>query len=194
MVMLDIEEMTLQAARLRQKAALVDLSSDAIIARDRDSVITFWNHGAQDTYGWTAEEAVGKVSHVLLQTSSPGDGADIDALLRSRDRWQGDVTHTRRDGTRILVESSHVVYRAANGDVLGILEINRDITDRQRMIDELAHNAAELAAARRKNEFLATLAHELRNPLTPLRNGIHILDMIGNRAPEAIAARDAIKR
>src|SRR2546427_5788620 len=84
-VLLDIEEVTLQAARLRQKAALIDLSSDAIIARDRDSVITFWNHGAQDTYGWTATEAIGKVSHVLLQTSSPGDGADIDALLRSRD-------------------------------------------------------------------------------------------------------------
>src|SRR6266542_1992385 len=194
-VLLDVEEVTLQAARLRQKAALIDLSSDAIIARDRDSVITFWNQGAQDMYGWTEAEAVGKVSHALLQTSSPGDGTDIDALLRSRDRWQGEVTHARRDGTRILVESSHVVYRAANGDVLGILEINRDITDRQRMIDELGRNAAELAAAdRRKNEFLATLAHELRNPLTPLRNGIHILDMIGNRAPEAIAARDAIKR
>ncbi|TMG85535.1 MAG: PAS domain S-box protein, partial [Betaproteobacteria bacterium] len=194
-VLLDVEQLTSQAARLRQKTALIDLSSDAIIARDRDSVITFWNHGAQDMYGWTATEAIGKVSHALLQSSSPGDGADIDALLRSRDRWQGKVTHTRRDGTRILVESSHVVHRAENGDVLGILEINRDITDRQRMIDELARNAAELAAAdRRKNEFLATLAHELRNPLTPLRNGIHILDMIGNRAPEAIAARDAIKR
>ncbi|HEY2969178.1 MAG TPA: chemotaxis protein CheB [Casimicrobiaceae bacterium] len=194
-VLLDIEELTLQAARLRQKAALIDLSSDAIIVRNRDSVITFWNHGAQDTYGWTATEAIGKVSHALLQTSSPGAGGDIDALLRSRDRWQGEVTHTRRDGTRILVESSHVVHRAENGDLLGILEINRDITDRQRMIDELARNAAELAAAdRRKNEFLATLAHELRNPLTPLRNGIHILDMIGSRESEAIEARGAIKR
>ncbi|TMH67225.1 MAG: hybrid sensor histidine kinase/response regulator, partial [Betaproteobacteria bacterium] len=79
--------------------------------------------------------------------------------------------------------------------MLGILEINRDITDRQRMIDELGRNAVDLAAAdRRKNEFLATLAHELRNPLTPLRNGIHILDMIGGREREAITARDAIKR
>src|SRR2546425_11501163 len=192
-VLLDIEEMTLQAARLRQMVALIDHSSDAIIGRDRDSVITFWNHGAQDMYGWTATEAVGKVSHELLQSSA--SGTDIDALLRSLDRWQGEGTHAPPHGTRMLVESSHVVHRAQNGDVLGILEINRDITDRQRMIDELAHNAAELAAAdRRKNEFLATLAHELRNPLTPLRNGIHILDMIGNRAPEAIAARDAIKR
>jgi len=93
----------------------------------------------------TADEAVGKVSHALLQSSAPG--TDIDALLRSLDRWQGDVTHTRRDGTRILVESSHVVHRAENGDVLGILEINRDITDRQRMIDELGRNAVDLAAA-----------------------------------------------
>ncbi|OLC67971.1 MAG: hypothetical protein AUH79_03800 [Betaproteobacteria bacterium 13_1_40CM_4_64_4] len=192
-VLLDIEQVTMQAARLRQMVALIDHSSDAIIGRDRDSVITFWNHGAQDMYGWTATEAVGKVSHELLQSSA--SGTDIDALLRSLDRWQGEVTHARRDGTRMLVESSHVVHRAENGDVLGILEINRDITDRQRMIDELARNAADLAAAdRRKNEFLATLAHELRNPLTPLRNGIHILDMIGGPELEAIAARDAIKR
>jgi two-component system CheB/CheR fusion protein len=178
---------TSQAARLRQKAALIDLSSDAIIARDRDSVITFWNQGARDMYGWTAAEALGKVSHALLQTS-PGGGTDIDALLHSRDRWQGEVTHTRRDGTRIRVESRHVVHRAENGDVLGILEINRDITDRQRMMDELA------AADRRKNEFLATLAHELRNPLAPVRNGIHVLDAIGSQEPRAVEARDAITR
>jgi two-component system, chemotaxis family, CheB/CheR fusion protein len=186
-VLFDIEQVTSQAARLRQKAALIDLSSDAIIARDRDSVITLWNHGAQDMYGWSADEAIGKVSHALLQTS-PGGGTDIDALLRSHDRWQGDVTHTRRDGTRILVESRHVVHRAENGEVLGILEINRDITDRQRMIDELA------AADRRKNEFLATLAHELRNPLAPMSSGIHVLDAIGNQEPRATEARDAIKR
>ena len=186
-VLFDIEEVTSQAARLRQKAALIDLSSDAIIARDRDSVITFWNQGAQGMYGWTEAEALGKVSHTLLQTS-PGGGTDIDALLHSRDRWQGEVTHTRRDGTRILVESRHVVHRGENGDVLGILEINRNITDRQRMIDELA------AADRRKNEFLATLAHELRNPLAPMRNGIHVLDAIGGREPRVVEARDAIKR
>jgi two-component system CheB/CheR fusion protein len=193
-VLFDIEEVTSQAARLRQKAALIDLSSDAIIARDRDSVITFWNHGAQDMYGWSAEEAVGKVSHALLQTSA-GGGTDIDALLHGRDRWQGEVTHTRRDGSRIVVESRHVVHRAENGDVLGILEINRDTTDRKRMMDELERNADDLAVAdRRKNEFLATLAHELRNPLAPMSNGIHVLDAIGSQEPRAVEAREAITR
>ncbi len=186
-VLFNVEEVTAQAARLREKAALIDLSSDAIIARDRDSVITFWNHGAQDMYGWTEAETLGKVAHALLQTS-PGGGTDIDALLRSQDRWQGEVTHTRRDGMRILVESRHVVHRAENGDVLGILEINRDITDRARMMAELS------AADRRKNEFLATLAHELRNPLAPMSNGIHVLDAIGEQEPRAVEARDAINR
>jgi len=81
-----------------------------------------------------------------------------------------------------------VVHRAENGDVLGILEINRDITDRQRMMDELA------AADRRKNEFLATLAHELRNPLAPMSNGIRVLNAISSQEPRAVEARDAIKR
>jgi two-component system CheB/CheR fusion protein len=194
-VLLDVEQVTLQAARLLQKAKLIDMSSDAIIVRDRDSVITFWNHCAQAMYGWTAEEAIGKDLHALLPTSSPVDGTEIDALLRSRNHWQGEATHTRRDGTRILVESSHVVNRAENGEVLGILEINRDITDRQRMIDDLARNATELAAAdKRKNEFLAVLAHELRNPLTPLRNSVSFLSMIGGQGAEAIEAGKMIER
>jgi len=187
-VLFDVEEVTAQAERLRQKAALLAMSSDAIIARDKDSVITFWNHGAERTYGWRADEAVGKNSHALLQNDSGGAGDEIDAMLRAHDRWQGEIPHVRRDGTIIIVESRQVVERGPGGDVAATLEINRDITERKRILDQLAE------ADRRKNEFLATIAHELRNPLAPVQNGMQLLNVVDSNSPEAGRAREMIER
>jgi two-component system CheB/CheR fusion protein len=186
-VLLDVEQVTAQAARLRENAALLELSADAIIVRNHDSIITFWNRGAEDTYGWKASEAIGKNSHALLQGGS-GTGSEIDSMLRASERWQGELAHVKRDGTKIIVESRHVVQRAPGGEVLSILEINRDITEQRRMMDRLA------AEDRAKNEFLATLGHELRNPLTPLRNCVEVLRMIGGTSPEAVEVRDTIQR
>ncbi|HZI83472.1 MAG TPA: ATP-binding protein, partial [Casimicrobiaceae bacterium] len=188
LVLFDIEEITAQASRLREKASLLDLSLDAIIVRDRDSVVTFWNQGAELTYGWKANEATGKNSHALLQDDAMASGAEIDAMLRSQGHWQGEITHRRRDGTEIVVESRQVVHRTPGGGILAILQIDRDVTDRKRMIDELA------AADRAKNDFLATLGHELRNPLTPIRNGMEVLRMLGGQAPEMIEVRESIER
>jgi len=187
-VLLDVEDVTAQAERLRQKAALLDLSADAIIVRNHDDVISFWNGGAERTYGWSAKEALGKHSHALLLPEGSAAGADIDALLRSQDHWQGEISHLRRDGTRIVVDSRQAVHRSEGGEVLEILEINRDVTERKRMLDELAE------ADRRKDEFLATLGHELRNPLTPLRNGMQLLRMVGADTREASQVRESMER
>jgi two-component system, chemotaxis family, CheB/CheR fusion protein len=187
-VLFDIEEITSQAARLRVKAGLLALSADAIIVSDRDSAITFWNHGAEATYGWKAAEVIGKNSHALLDGGVSESGEDIDAILGANERWQGEITHRRRDGTRIVVESRQVVQRDPRGEVLAILEINRDVTERRRMIDDLA------AADKAKDNFLATLGHELRNPLTPLRNGLEVLRMVGTDSPEAVEVRESIER
>jgi len=188
MVVLDAEEVAAQAARLRGKAGLLDLSSDAIIARDRHGAITLWNHGAELTYGWKAAEAVGEDADALLQPSASDPGTDIEAMLRANSRWQGEMTHVRRDGAPIIVESRQVVQRGPGGEMLAILEINRDVTERRRLMDELA------AADKAKSDFLATLGHELRNPLTPLRNGMEVLRMLGGQAPEAAEVRQTMER
>ena len=186
--LVDIEEITAQAERLRVKAKLLELSSDAIITRDKDSIITFWNRGAELTYGWKAEEAIGKNCRSLLEGALTRTGEDIDAALRTHDRWSGEITHVKRDGTRIVVDSRQVVHREPEGEVLEILEINRDVSERKRMLDELAQ------ADRAKTTFLATLGHELRNPLTPLRNGMEILRRLESNAPEAARMRETIER
>lgn len=116
---------------LNEQTQLLDLAHDAIIVRDLDSVITYWNQGAQLTYGWTREEAVGKTSHTLFQTVFPEPFEEVKRKLR-KGWWEGELVHTRRDGARIIVASRQVVQCDGRGEPLAILEINRDITDRKK--------------------------------------------------------------
>jgi signal transduction histidine kinase len=115
-------------------------------------------------------------------------GENVDATLRSVDRWEGELDQVRKDGMRITVDSSQVVDRDVDGTVLAILEINRDVSERKRIMNEVA------AADQAKTNFLATLGHELRNPLTTLRNGMQVLRRVGTDAPEAVEVRDTIER
>jgi PAS domain S-box-containing protein len=81
---------------LQQQAELLNLAHDTIMVHDMDGRITFWNRGAEQTYGWTREEAVGKVSHELLRTRFPHNLMEITAMLLSQGRWDGELTHTTR--------------------------------------------------------------------------------------------------
>jgi PAS domain S-box-containing protein len=129
-VSMDVTERKQAEEALQQKTELVNYSHDAIIVADRNRVITAWNTGAEEIYGWTEDEAIGKVMHQFLLTGSPVSIDDIDGKLTGDGRWDGELVHTRRDGKQIIVESRQVLRRDAAGAPIGILEINRDITDR----------------------------------------------------------------
>jgi PAS domain S-box-containing protein len=91
---------------LRQQASLLNLTHDSIFVRDMHDVITYWNRGAEEFYGWTAAEVVGKVAtHKLLQTVFPAPLDEIDAELLRTDRWDGELVHTKADGTKVMVAS-----------------------------------------------------------------------------------------
>ncbi len=157
---------------LVEKARLLDLSNDAIIVRDSDHKITSWNKGAEKLYGWTSEEAAGRDLHALLQTEFPQPRGEIEALLRRVREFRGEVWQVARDGRRIPLLCRWVFDR----DTGSILTSYTDITDRRALETALADHAAHLMRAdRSKDEFLAMLAHELRNPLAPLRNAAEIL-------------------
>jgi PAS domain S-box-containing protein len=115
-----------------QQEKLIDLSHDAIIVRDRDSVILKWNAGAAATYGWTEAEALGKVTHSFFNTRFPSSTEEVTAKLNQDGFWEGELTHTARDGAQIVVESRQVLLRDEKGAPLRILEINREITPRKR--------------------------------------------------------------
>ncbi|HTX34869.1 MAG TPA: PAS domain S-box protein [Bryobacteraceae bacterium] len=145
---------------LARQARLIDLSHDAVITADGKRVITGWNTGAQQMYGWTAEEAAGKTIHELLHTSSNVAIAEIDRVLAGADRWEGELVHTRADGRQIVAESRQVLLREDAGVAAGYLEINRDITDRRRAEDALRESAKQFETLANGIPQLCWMANE----------------------------------
>jgi two-component system, cell cycle sensor histidine kinase and response regulator CckA len=112
--------------------ALLDLAPDAIFARDAERRITFWNRGAQSTYGFSPEEALGVFPHDLLQTEYPIALEEIERLIDETGGWEGDLVQHTKDGRRVVVESRWAAQRDRDGRVVGLLEVNRDVTARLR--------------------------------------------------------------
>src|SRR5581483_9321718 len=97
------------------QASLMDLAYDAIIVRDPQSRVLFWNRGAEQLYGYSAKEAMGQITHELLQTRFPESGEALDRHLATGELWQGELVHTCKDGTQVFVESRQTIRRNARG-------------------------------------------------------------------------------
>jgi PAS domain S-box-containing protein len=121
-------DLRISESRFREQAELLDLTHDAVIVRNLRDEITYWNHGAEELYGWRAEEILGKVTHELLRTVFPEELIEIEVETRERGSWEGELMHRRRDGSVVTVSSRWVLRRDAEGNPNGILESNRDIS------------------------------------------------------------------
>ena len=128
-------------ATLREQASLLDLTHDTVFVRDMNDVITFWNRGAEELYGWRREEAVGTVTHDLLHTVFPAPLQEITATLLRASRWEGELVHTTRDGTRVTVASRWSLEQDESGRPVGTLETNNDITERKSADEALRRQA-----------------------------------------------------
>jgi PAS domain S-box-containing protein len=135
-----------QSAQLQEQADLLELTHDTVLVRDVDGTIRFWNHGAEQMYGWMRAEALGQITHHLLQTRFPLSLAALEASLLRMGRWEGELVHTRRDGEQIVVSSRQVMQRDNHGQPVAVLEINTDITERKRAADELERQVAQRTA------------------------------------------------
>jgi PAS domain S-box-containing protein len=152
---------------VRGQAKLLDLTHDAIFVRDLKSCITYWNRAAENMYGWPAALALGKVSHELLQTHFSIAYDEITAQLLRNGYWEGDLVHTRRDGSKVSVSSRWSVQRDRRGEPTGVLETNTDIEARI----TLAKAQAELAHVSRVStlgQLAASIAHEVNQPLAAI--------------------------
>ena len=137
----DITERKRDEAELERQAELIDLSYDAIMVLDSaGGVITYWNRGAEELYGWSRDEAVGEIASELLQTRFPSSREDMEASLQLAGRWEGELTHTRRDGRRVQIESRIAIVEG--GGLRSVMEINRDVTERKRNEAELVRLAS----------------------------------------------------
>jgi PAS domain S-box-containing protein len=120
-----------------EQARLLDLTRDSVLVRDMKDVITYWNRGSEELYGWKREEAIGKETHQLLNTIFPVPLEQITATLFRTGRWEGELLHRKRDGKQVSVASRWSLQRDEAGRSVGTLETNNDITERKRAEDAL---------------------------------------------------------
>lgn len=115
----------------RDHARLLDLTHDTVFVRDADDVVTYWNHAAEQLYGWRRDEALGRRAHDLLKTEFPAPTDAIRATYLASGEWEGELIHVKRDGTRVTVASRWAMQRDASGRFSGTLETNNNITRRK---------------------------------------------------------------
>ena len=169
----DITERKRAEEQIREQAALLDQAQDAIMVRDLDQKVLFWNKGAEHIYGWTAEEAVGKDVRDLI-FRQPSEQFEIARrTLVEHGEWMGEMHQTRRDGAAIVIESRWTLVRDERGSPKSILVINTDATEKKRM-------EAQFLRAQRM-ESIGTLAggiaHDLNNVLSPILMAIDMLQL-----------------
>lgn len=109
----------------------------AIFVRDMDFIITYWNRGAEELYGWTPEQAIGKSSDELRGTAFPVPLENIRAGLLPTERWEGELQRTKADGVQVVVASRWSLRRNEREKPVAVLETSNDITDRKRRQEEL---------------------------------------------------------
>jgi PAS domain S-box-containing protein len=159
-----------------QRSSLLDLTHDSIMVVDMDFEITYWNHGAEEFYGWNRQEALGKRSFELLHTGFPKPLEQIRAELLQVDRWEGELKHEKKNGVVAIVVSRWSLRRDKTGRPVAILETSNDITPRKRWEEEmealnrtLDQRSTALEASNKELEaFAYSISHDLRAPLRHL--------------------------
>jgi PAS domain S-box-containing protein len=169
----DIHERKQIEDELRKQATLLNLAHDAILVADLQYRIVFWTRGAEETYGWSAKEAVGRMAPELLHTEFPVALADIWEAVNQQGEWEGELKHLTRDGRTIVVASRWSLQRDHHDIPVSILEINRDITERKRLEEEL----------RARQAYTRSLIEASLDPLVTIAPDGEITDV--NAATEA---------
>ena len=184
------DHLEVEVAERTQQASLLNLTHDPIFVRDMSDVITYWNRGAQELYGWAANEAIGSRAPELLHTVFPAALQDIRGELLRTGRWEGELTRSKADGTPVIVASRWSLRRDEQGQPAAILETNNDITEHKRreeqiqsLNQELARRSTALEATNKELEaFAYSISHDLR---APLRHMAGYTELLQKRASSA---------
>jgi two-component system CheB/CheR fusion protein len=171
LVLVDVDSLKRSNEAQQRLSELLDQTREPVFMWSLDGLITYWNAGAEHIYGYRQDEAVGRNIDELLKSSMPV-GA-IRRPLQEGGEWAGEIRRRTSTGEEVIVEARVALGKRQQGQAL---ETNHPITERKRLEETLRRRAEALADAdRAKNEFLAMLAHELRNPLAAMRAAADVL-------------------
>jgi two-component system, cell cycle sensor histidine kinase and response regulator CckA len=164
------ERLAEREATLREQAALLDESQDAIVVRDLAGEVTYWNAGAERLYGWSAAEAGGRPLTELVSADAAAAERATRAVLADG-AWRGEHRHRSRDGDEVVVEARWILLRDAHGTPTSILVTDTDVTERRRIEQQL------LRAQRMESigTLAGGIAHDLNNVLAPILLAVELI-------------------
>ncbi|WP_310418288.1 PAS domain S-box protein [Chamaesiphon sp. OTE_8_metabat_110] len=171
----DITERKAAAQKIQEQAALLDIATDAIIVRDLNGQIQFWNNGATAIYGWLATEAIDRTTAQLFYPDTPPETAVAIAFSSVLDRgsWQGELHKVTKTGKEVIVESRWTLMRDEAGNPRSILSVDTDITEKKSLEQQF------LRAQRLESlgSLASGIAHDLNNVLTPIVGAAQLLPL-----------------
>lgn len=173
---------------IRYQASLLDAVDQSVVATDMQGHVVFWNRFAEELFGWRSEEVLGKlVQEVTPATFSKGQAEALMEKLARGETWRGEFFVQRKDGSVFPAFVTDSPIYNSNNEQIGIVGVAFDMSERKRLEQSLRD------ADKRKDEFLATLAHELRNPLAPIRSSLDLMKRSNDEQLQQ-EAREIIER
>jgi PAS domain S-box-containing protein len=175
----DISERKQAEEKIAYQAYLLENVNDAVIGSDENSIIRFWNQGAERMFGWKAEEVLGRSGREILQSEIINtDQESVLKILAESGRWKGETTQYRKDGTQVMIEVSTITLRGANNFITGYVSVNRDITERKLAEEELRKNAARIQSLADISRTLAAVRLDYQAVLDTTAR--HTTELIGD--------------
>ncbi len=168
----DVTESRLASQKLQEQAALLNITADAIFVRDMRHDVVYWNKGAEQVFGWSSAEAIGKNADKLLGTHAP-DSMHAYEIVLEKGEWTGEITRKTREGRELTIQARWTLVRDPQGKPRGILAVNTDVTER-RSIQRQLLRAQRLESI---GTLAGGIAHDLNNILSPILMGVEALSI-----------------